>query len=729
MAQAKDAIKKATRNIHDYGLLLTRNEQNNESTTLLWFDPNIELQEDTELTKQQLRSINDFVTFHTDLDQCVTYIQSINKEKIFLITSGSKASQLLPLVNNLCQIIDVYVHLDDLCASIRQQIDLFDKQLEVFSAFDHHQKSTKDLSKQSAEFLWLQLFHHLIIRLPPNQEAKQRMINVCRHYYRGNTKELNLIDQFEREYRPEDAIRWYSIQSFVYKLVNKALRTEDLDQLQTFRFFIGDLSQSLAREHEKILSSNNKILTVYRGAKLDKVEFEKLKESQGKLISTNGYLSTSRSRSQAIKFLQASTNRQHVVKVLFQIECHIQQLGKSVVYADIASFSDYPQEQEVLFDLNAAFRLNSIEEQDSIQLIHMNASNEGKKITEDYIKLTQMEIKEKSVIIVFGRLMCSLGQYDQSQKYFEELLKEPNGEDIAWIEFNLGQVLDYKGQWEQAKKYYDQAYDRMIKAESPRIKDSAQVLNNIGGIFYRQGKYNESLDFHRQALNIRKEFCPSDHIEIGNSLNYIGLILDLQGKYSEALDYHQQALKIREKFYPSDHVEIAASLNNIGFVLLHQEKYDEALKYCRQALKIREKFYPSGHIDTAKSLNNIGLILNKQKKYDEALEYHRRSLEMRKKFYPPVHAHIAISFDNIGSVLSHEGKYDEALEYLQHALKMREELFPSGHVDIAYTWYKVPVDIVPDNAIMDWDADSLSNADFLKKENDPALKKTGWESV
>ena len=43
------------------------------------------------------------------------------------------------------------------------------------------------------------------------------------------------------------------------------------------------------------------------------------------------------------------------------------------------------------------------------------------------------------------------------------------------------------------------------------------------------------------------------------------------------------------------------------------------------------------------------------------------------------------------------------------------------------TAWKVPVDVVPDNAIMDWDAASLSDADFLKKENDPALKDTGWE--
>lgn len=43
------------------------------------------------------------------------------------------------------------------------------------------------------------------------------------------------------------------------------------------------------------------------------------------------------------------------------------------------------------------------------------------------------------------------------------------------------------------------------------------------------------------------------------------------------------------------------------------------------------------------------------------------------------------------------------------------------------TAWKMPVSIVPDEAILEWKAESLSNADFLKKENDPALKETGWE--
>lgn len=43
--------------------------------------------------------------------------------------------------------------------------------------------------------------------------------------------------------------------------------------------------------------------------------------------------------------------------------------------------------------------------------------------------------------------------------------------------------------------------------------------------------------------------------------------------------------------------------------------------------------------------------------------------------------------------------------------------------------YNVPVDVVPDKAILEWDAHGAgASTDFLKKENDPALKDTGWET-
>jgi ectoine hydroxylase-related dioxygenase (phytanoyl-CoA dioxygenase family) len=43
------------------------------------------------------------------------------------------------------------------------------------------------------------------------------------------------------------------------------------------------------------------------------------------------------------------------------------------------------------------------------------------------------------------------------------------------------------------------------------------------------------------------------------------------------------------------------------------------------------------------------------------------------------------------------------------------------------TSWKIPVNVVPDEAILEWKPEVAVNADFLKKEEDMALKKTGLE--
>jgi len=681
-------------------------KENKETTTLLWFNPNIGHKEDTKQTQDKLREINDYVSFYEDLQLCIDYIQSAKNEKIFLITSGKQASQILPAVLNLRQIdsififcmkieryehltneytkiIGIYNNLDQLSESIREQMTSVDQQIQTLSFFNQHEQSTKDLSKESGKFIWFQLFKYVILRLPHDEKAKKEMIETCRNYYRGYTKQMKLIEKFEKEYRSEDAIRWYSEQSFVYKLVNKALRTGDYDQLHRFRYFISDLSNGLQKEHENLLSSNEEILTVYRGAKLHKEEFEQLNQNVSKLISTNGYLSTSRDRSLALSFAKKSTKRPDVIPVLFQIQCDIKQIDRSIIFADIEKLSAFPGEQEVLFDIDAAFRIDSIETDGERKIIKMTVTNEAQNIGRHFIEETQREAGDQSITIVFGKLMCNLGEYDKSQKYFEQMLNEPNGEDLAWIEYNIGQAFDFKGEWDEARKFYDRAYDRMINAKPSRIKDSAAVLDNIGGILYHQGKHDEALDYYQRSLKIYEKFYPSGHVHIATSLNNTGSVLDSQGKHDEALDYYQRSLKMREKFYPSGHVDIANSLNNIGYVLDSQGKYEEALDYHQRSLKIYEKFYPSGHVDIATSLNNIGSVLNSQGKHDEALDYYQRSLKMREKFYPSGHVHIATSLNNIGSVLNSQGKYEEALDYYQRSLKIYEKFYPSGHVDIA----------------------------------------------
>ncbi|CAF3228373.1 unnamed protein product [Rotaria sp. Silwood2] len=209
------------------------------------------------------------------------------------------------------------------------------------------------------------------------------MVDACRDYYRGNRTVLAKIDEFERTYHIDDCIRWYTKDTFVYKLINKALRTQDVEQLYVFRYYITDLSTSLNRESKNFLSRNSIVLC--RGATISQAEFEKLKENKGNLISTNSYFSTSRSRTVAQIYVGSNTST--TVGVLFEVECNIE---TNIICADVSYYSDVPDEEEVLFDLGTTFRILSVtqgnEKYSQIWVVKMIPTNEQQTMVIDFIK-------------------------------------------------------------------------------------------------------------------------------------------------------------------------------------------------------------------------------------------------------------------------------------------------------------------------------------------------------
>lgn len=72
-----------------------------------------------------------------------------------------------------------------------------------------------------------------LVKAMPYQsdEAKQQMLYRYRSNYRGCQVELNRIEQFARSYSVRDAINWYTQDSFPYRTINRALRTEQNDAL------------------------------------------------------------------------------------------------------------------------------------------------------------------------------------------------------------------------------------------------------------------------------------------------------------------------------------------------------------------------------------------------------------------------------------------------------------------------------------------------------------------
>jgi tetratricopeptide (TPR) repeat protein len=644
--------------------------ENKEDVTLIWLDKTIDT------TRTTLREITDYVLLYTELEPCLTYIRSINNERIFLIVSGNYAEECLNEIHDLSQvdsififcmnllkyknrlsnyerftkIVDIFDNEDKLIQSIREELDDLRKQLSTFSLYEK-QKPTRDLSKESASFLWFQLFKDVLLRMPRSEEAKREMIEQCQQYYRGNSEELQNIDEFARTYTEKDTIRWYTKQCFIYRLCNKALRTEDIELLYIFRYYIQDLCKYLSLEYKTFQSKeiNQPILTLYRGLKLTKDELTRFQSNVGSLISTNGFLSTTRNYDLALEFaLKTSKRSVLVMPTLFIIQADIRL--DNAIFADISSSSVYPEEEEVLFDLGCAFKISKVyfDDNKNLWIINMNLTDESREIVETYFEANRREMGKGNILLIFGSLLTEMGQYHQAQVYFEKLLLSNTIDDKASLYTNLGRVKFYKGLYHEALKDFKTVYDIQRQENPINHLDFAGTMYNLGLIYLEQKKYDLALDYYLDVLKIYKQHPEITDLILANNNNSIGVILTNKHDYEHALEYLFNAMNLYEKCLPTvDHPTMATNYNSIGLVFYYIKQYNQALDYCLKALNIREKILPLQHPHIADSCNNVALIYHHLQDYEKALNLFQRSLEIYENDLSQK-MRIPICFNNIG---------------------------------------------------------------------------------
>ena len=109
-----------------------------------------------------------------------------------------------------------------------------------------------------------------------DKQSLQAFIIFCRERPHLTASQTKLIDEFERDYTPDKAIWWYTRESFVYQMLNQALRLLHADVIVIMGFFIADLHRQIERLHRAQCDQfRGKTMTVYRGQRLSATDFDK----------------------------------------------------------------------------------------------------------------------------------------------------------------------------------------------------------------------------------------------------------------------------------------------------------------------------------------------------------------------------------------------------------------------------------------------------------------------
>ena len=225
--------------------------KNLEDLTIVWLDGDRihENRDDYLDTKTHLRQCNNFTEIYNDTNKCIDSIKVI--ENVFLIVSGSICEKFIPLIfemnqiifiyvlysgndsNNACQLKDIaklhgiFSNKLELIAKLKQDIKSYLKSLTPICMIN--EKSIRVLNKEYCTFMWTQLLIDILIQIPQTNNGKMMMLDDCRLYYAENKQQLEIIDEFEKNYEPKFAVWWYTRDSFLYKQLNKAVCTQDID--------------------------------------------------------------------------------------------------------------------------------------------------------------------------------------------------------------------------------------------------------------------------------------------------------------------------------------------------------------------------------------------------------------------------------------------------------------------------------------------------------------------
>jgi tetratricopeptide (TPR) repeat protein len=652
---------------------------NLETYSLVWVDDSVNSNENRN-AQQHLRSAINYIRVFENSTECETYIRQSKDDQIVLIASGKLGSVIVPRIHSLRQISSIYIYCSNVSKhqewaskfpkiraivtdsnelvekikAVRKRIEnSFDEPLSIsiFNSISNEERSSTNIN---GGFLHFQLLIGGLLRLRYSQTSREEFFDLCKKEYQGNYKQLSILEDFKESYIPERALYWYTRHSFLFEILNKALRVQDTDLLFLFRFFIQDLYQQLEKlQREQDQTS----IRVYRGQLISKQELDVLKESKGQIISMNSFLSTSLSREKSLSFV--SSQHDDLCRVLFEIDADPRLSNEAKPFANISSQSRFINEQEILFMIATIFRLVDIREENEITVIQMELCNGNYGHDVKLFEYMQKESEEYDECLSLGHILRTAGMYNKAEQFYNRMLNELTNDHplIADLWGSIGLVKKAKGEMEissqwliKSFKKYEQMGDRL---------GVARCLHNLANIHQMKGELHQAINKYNQALNIFQQLFGYQSKSVAHCLNNLGVTYLEQRMFTEAMQCFINAVDIRKIILPNTHPDIARAFNNMGDVYFLNSELDRAFQYYGRALDIFQISLPSEHPSIAQTYYNIGLVYAQKSNYQRSLIFLNRASSIYRNTLLPQHPEVHRCINTIDFVKQEQSRLEK----------------------------------------------------------------------
>jgi tetratricopeptide (TPR) repeat protein len=686
---------------------------------LIWLDANIDEVNDKDWRDniKRLRcTINTIDTF-TDADQGIQFLENIKDERVFLVVTGYVGEYVVANIHDIAQLDSIYIlcgnksrheewvkqwlkirgvftEISSICEALKkaaQQSDQNCISIGFMSVSDN--PSTQNLDQLEPSFMYTQILKGILLTIDFDDSYIKEFTDYCRQKIAADAVGRSIIDELEQNYHEHTPIWFYTYHSFLYSILNQALRQMDVDIIIKMGFLASDLHRQIERLHFEQYNDyqQSQPLIVHRGQGLPTDDFDRMLKTKGGLISFNNFLSTSTDINVSLSFAREALTESNMIPVLFVIT--IDPSISSTPFASVSKFSDFEKENEILFSMHAVFRIGNIEKMESdnrLWKITLTVTGDNDQKLLALTKRIREETAGSTGWHELAMFLIKVAKFDKAQQLLELLLAQTS--DLAEKSFiynMLGIAGSGQGQYSKALSFYKRALGIYQETLPENHLNLATIYSNIGQVHSNMGEYSKALSFYEKALGIQKETLPENHLHLANSYSNIGQVYSDMGEYTKALSFYKKDLEITQESLPANHPDLATSYSNIGQVYSNMSEYSQALSFYEKALGIYQETLPANHPSLATSYSNIGQVHSNMGEYSQALSFYEKALGIRQESLPANHPHLATSYSKIGPVYFDMGKYSKALSFYEQALAIDRETLPANHPDLATSYSNI----------------------------------------
>ena len=641
----------------------TTTKGNPDNLIFLWVDANIDTNnEDCQQTLEQLHVLINEVNLFHDINNCIKFLHDSSIRKNVVMTSGAFGLDLVRQIHSMEQVDSIYVFcgnparhepwaskwskirgvhnsITPIYETIRTMMEPpIDEDASISFLRELQDGSNINHTQLEPSYMYTKLFKNILLEMDHEKSAHGDLVRYATAKYNTVPKELETIKEFEQKYRAQEVIWWYTVECFLYRMLNEALRLLRADIIVNMGFFIRDLHKRIEFLQTKQLDQyGRQPFLVYRGQKLSNNALERMKKTKKGLMSFNNFLSTTIDKSIARKHIRDQILETNTVSILFIMT--IDPKRATTPFAYIAKESYYKEEEkEILFCMNTVFRIDKItpdQSDEHLVIVELTLTSDDDKELDDLAQQIEKDIHGDTGYKRLGKLLIKVGQLNKAEELYQVLLKQSTTlEEKAYYYYQLGWIKDDQKEYKQALKYYTAGLDIEEKIFSPTDPSLTSSYHNIGLVYENMGEYEKALFFYKKTLSIEEKTLSPDDSALATSYNNIGTVYFKLEDYPKALQFYEKAVKIEKKTLVENNPSLGTTYNNLGAVHQKMKDYDQALIYYEKALLIKQKGLPAAHPSLVTSYCNIAWMHQERKSYDKALSFYEKAYNIQKSIVP-----------------------------------------------------------------------------------------------